>query len=548
MKKTTQELEREVVTLQEELQRQREKTSQMEKALAKLGVKVRETGQIEGQPLSQTGLWTSIRHEILTPMDAILGMTDLVLETDLEEEQRNYLEMINASADRLFGVVGDILDYSELVENKLRQDMVNFDLPDTITYDLYIAELSAKHKELDFSYNISEDIPTYLHSDPERFRQVLGNLISNGIKYTEKGSVVVAIKPAGYDPKGRLLLKVSVADTGIGLSPDKVKNVFTQPATTGIEDVGEKLSEGGLGLIVSAKLVKLFGGEIGVDSKEGKGSTFWYTWPVSNPIDMFMGELPPDMISEERDRSQVLLGGEVLLAEDEFINASITKAFLEQNGLEVTVASNGLEAVEAFCSKDFQAVLMDVQMPKMDGIEATKLIRKKERGKGSPCPIIALTAHGMHGDREKCLQAGMDDYLPKPLDRMQLVDMLAYYMTRKALLVGSDPVGQHEIMQLLVEKGWSVIIAETGRLAMYEASLSYFDLIIIDSSTSHQETVETVQTIRKLEEFSGCRATILHVCLEEGDNGDRYDQVDIDEFLARPNMEKKILSQMAAVG
>lgn len=544
MKKTNQELEKEIAVLQKKLKQEKEKTTSLEKTLAEC----RGSGQGDPQSLSQTNLWTSIRHEIFTPMDAILGMTDLMLDTDLEDEQRNYLEMVNASADRLFGVLSDIIDYSELLENKLRQDMVNFGLPDTIAYDLYVAELSAKHKDLDFSYHVSEEIPDYLHSDPERFRQVLGNLISNGIKYTEKGSVTVDVELAGYDPKGRLLLKVSVTDTGIGLSQERVKTVFMQPSTIGIEGVGEKLSEGGLGLIVSARLVKLFGGEIGVSSEEGKGSTFWYTWPMSNPIDMYMGELPPDMVGEERDRSLVLRGGKVLLAEDEFINASITKAFLEQNGLDVTVASNGMEAVKAFDAEGFQAVLMDVQMPEMDGIEATRLIRKKERGKGSPCPIIALTAHGMQGDREKCLQAGMDDYLPKPLDRIQLVDMLAYYMTRKALLVGSDPVGQHEIMQLLVEKGWSVTLAETGRLAMYEASLSYFDLIVIDSSTTSQETVETVKTIRKLEEFSGCRATILHVCLEDMDADNSYNQIDIDAFLAKPDMEEKILSQVAALG
>ena len=170
------------------------------------------------------------------------------------------------------------------------------------------------------------------------------------------------------------------------------------------------------------------------------------------------------------------------LAEDEPINASITKAFLEQYGVNVTIVENGRDAVKAMNKGSFQAILMDVQMPVLDGIEATREIRRKEKSKNTSCPIIALTAHALQGDRERCLQAGMDDYLPKPLDKDQLVEMLARYMTRKALIVGNNPESQHELIHSLVERGWAVSIAETGRLAMYEASLYHYDMIIIDSS------------------------------------------------------------------
>lgn len=523
--KDSDDLQREIRSLKIALEEQKDENNLLKKQLAE--TKMNQLG--EEEVVSQANLWTSISHEILTPMDAILGMADLVMETDLTDEQRNYLEMINASADRLFGVVSDIIDYSELQENKLRQDMVNFDLIEVVGYDLYVAELSAKHKDLSFSYHIDQEIPNHLHGDPGRLRQVLGNLISNSIKYTEKGSVDVDVKIGGYDEKGRMLLKFSVKDSGIGLTSEMKKSIFFKPATTGVKAVGDKYSEGGLGLVVSAKLVALYGGDIGVKSKEGKGSTFWFTWPVSNPLEKYMGELPPEMVGEKQDKSLVLQGGRVLLAEDEYINASITKAFLEQAGLQVTVVSDGEEAVEIFDKNKFHAVLMDVQMPNMDGIEATRIIRQKERGRGTPSPIIALTAHAMHGDREKCLQAGMDDYLAKPLDKGQLIDMLAYYMTKKALLVGSDPQSQHEVMQLLVEKGWSVTLAETGRLAMYEASLSCFDLIIIDSSTPTQDGAETVNTIRKLEQFSGGRASIIHIGLKGAESDpDEYKGVDID--------------------
>ncbi len=470
------ELEKKIAALQVELESQKRKTGEMTEQ-----VQIGEVGAVQGDTehsstvevhsLIKSKLWSSISHEILTPMDAILGMTDLVLDTKLSEEQRNYIEMINASADRLFGVVSDVIDYSELVEGKLRQDFSNFNLFEALGYDLYIAELSAKHKELSFSYSFSKEIPGYLSSDQGRVRQVLNNLVSNAIKFTANGGVKVGVEKVGYDDNRRLLLKFSVEDTGTGISPEVQKTIFQTPTVLSFSDGVDKYSGGGFGLVVSAKLVTLFGGEIGLSSIEGKGSNFWFTWPMVDPAEAYMGELPPDIFTEKQDRSQVLRGSKILLAEDEHINASITKAFLEQVGMDVTVVSNGREAVDALERDSFKAVLMDVQMPEMNGIEATVEIRKKERKRETRCPIIALTAHAMHGDRERCLQAGMDDYLAKPLDKDILVNMLARYMTRKALIVGSEPANQQEAIQPLVEKGWAVTIAETGRLAMYEASL-----------------------------------------------------------------------------
>jgi len=534
--KKQQELEQEIVRLKSELEFQQERNRKLE------GLLTRRNGEA-GLPfsdLTRSKLWSSISHEILTPMDAILGMTDLVMDTELDSDQSNYLEMINSSADRLFGVISDVIDYSQLLEGKLRRDVVNFDLFEELEYDLYIAKLSCKHKDLDFSATFSKDIPNYLNSDPARLRQVLSNIISNAIKNTDSGQVSVRIEKDGFDEKGRLLLKFSVKDSGHGLSPAIQHSIFETPLALDINGGEEKFSEGGLGMVVSARLVQLFGGEIGIESSTAEGSTFWFTWPVVNPVEMYMGELPPDMFSQVQDRSMVLRGARVLLAEDEYINASITKAFLEQAGLEVTVVSNGREALEALEKDTFQSILMDVQMPVMDGLEATAMIRKKERKKGSYTPIIALTAHAMHGDRERCLQAGMDDYLTKPLDKDQLIEMLARCMTRKALVVGSDPVNQHEIMEPLVQNGWAVILAETGRLAMYEASLSHFDMIVIDSSLPLEDGRETVKMIRKLEEFSGCRATILGMGFAGEEESRHYSDCGFDALYTRSVMEKEL--------
>lgn len=491
-------------------------------------------------PPGRTKLWSNISHEILTPMDAILGMTDLVMETDLSDEQRNYMEMINASADRLFGVISDIIDYSELCEGNLRRDLLNFDLFEELEYDLYIASLSAKHKDLEFHIEFDRNFPNYVHSDPSRLRQVLNNIVSNALKYTEKGGITVKVEQGGYDDSGKLLIRFTVKDTGIGISPDVLQDIFHHPLPVERTEENEKYSEGGLGLVVSARLVELYGGKIEVDSNEGEGATFRFTWPVVNPIELHMGELPADLFSDKQDRSMVLRGASILLAEDEYINASITQAFLEQYGVDVTVVTNGEEAVDAAGKNCFDAILMDVQMPVVDGLQATKIIRRKERKKNTNCPIIALTAHALHGDREKCMQAGMDDYLPKPLDKKQLIDMLTRYMTKKALIVGSTPDNQHDLIQPLVERGWAVNFAETGKMAMYEASLSHYDLVLIDSSLPALDGHEAVETIRKLEEYSGNRATIMGIGFSpDEEEYTLYKTSSFDSYLESPSGGKE---------
>lgn len=478
-------------------------------------------------------LLSCVSHELLTPMDAILGMTELVLETELTDEQREYLEMINASADRLFGVVSDVMDFSELDDGKLRCDMGKFNIYEELEYDLYVAKLSARHKELRFITSFSKDIPGVLLSDPARLRQVLNTLVNSAIYFTDEGEIALQIDCDGYDERGRRMLKFNVQGTGYDIPDEFRRTLFDLPVKIGTGDGADKYSGNGLGLALAARLVELFGGEIGVTSDHGQGTTFWFTWPVSNPVEMYMGELPPDMFSQVQDRSMVLRGTRILLAEDENINASVTRAFLEQVGVQVDIVANGREAVEAIKKRRYNAVLMDVQMPVLDGLEATMKIRQVEHSKKTRCPVIALTAHALGGDREKCLRAGMDDYLPKPLDKKQLIEMLARYMTKKALVVGSDPQSKQAVIDQLIHGGWAVVLAETGRMGMYEASLAHFDLIVIDSSLPVADGLEMVKTIRRLERFSGCRAVILGVGFAGEDEYAEYGKSGIDEFYLR---------------
>ena len=465
----------------------------------------------------------NISHDILTPMDGILGMTGLVLETELTQEQRQYLEMVSASADRLLGVLNDILDYSQIEAGKLRLTLEDFDLFDLLECDLYILKLAAEHKKIDLLHYIEPGIPQNVRSDPERLRQVLVNLVNNAIKFTDTGLVTVDVTTIGYDTN--LILKFSVTDTGIGIPYEKQNGIFHSLGSAG-GGFDHKHSGAGLGLAVSAKLVALAGGEIGLESEPGEGATFWFTWPVTVSAENER-HLPGKTVDEADENSFVLKGANVLLAEDEPISGALTEKLLQQVGVQVTMVENGKKAVEETEKGGYQVVLMDVQMPVMDGLTATQVIRARERQRGGHQSIIALTAHAMQGDREKCLQAGMDDYLPKPINKDQLFDMLSKYLTSTALVVDVDQASQLVVVKVLIESGWRVTIVETGRSALYEASLSNFDLIIIEVP-SQTDGIETARAIRRLEEYSGRRATIIGLGVPVGD------EMGIDDFINLP--------------
>lgn len=470
----------------------------------------------------------NISHEILTPMDGILGMTGLVLETELTQEQRRYLEMVSASADRLLGVVNDILDYSQIEAGKLQLTPEDFDLYDLLECDLYILKLAAEHKKIDLLHYIDPDIPQNVRSDPERLRQVLVNLVNNAIKFTDKGLVTVDVTTTGNDQN--LILKFSITDTGIGISYEKQIGIFHTLGSAGGGD-DHKHSGAGLGLAVSAKLVALAGGEIGLESEPGEGATFWFTWPVEVSAEK-EGQVRRT-VDETFENSFVLKGANVLLAEDEPISGALTEKLLQQAGVQVTLVENGRKAVEEIERGTYQVVLMDVQMPVMDGLAATQEIRTRERQRGGHQSIIALTAHAMQGDRERCLQAGMDDYLTKPINKDQLIDMLTKYLTSTALVVDGDQTSQLAVVQVLIESGWRVTIVETGRSAVYEASLSNFDLIIIDTVPPQTDGIETARAIRKLEDYSGRRATIIGIGTPVGDGMGVADE-GIDDFIDLP--------------
>ncbi|EKD40199.1 MAG: hypothetical protein ACD_75C00144G0008 [uncultured bacterium] len=487
----------------------------------------------------------NVSHEIRSSMNGIIGMTNLVLETELSPEQRLYLEMVSSSVDRLLVVVNEVLDFSRIETGELEIEPEDFSLKESLDHDLYVLNLAARKKDIDLTCTIEPDVPAFVHGDPNRLVQILTNLVHNGIKYTEKGGVAIKIENRGYDAKKTLLLRFSVTDTGCGIAPEKLELIshYFKQRTNSTVSMPLSVGTTGLGLTVSSQLVKLMGGEIGVESSS-EGSTFWFVLPFKEVADIssFAEKANSTLENIAENVTYVLKGAKVLLAEDEHINRVLIETILTQLGVDVTSVDNGREAVKEACSGKYQLVLMDVQMEEMDGLEATRVIRKHERKQGGHLDIIALTAQAMPGDREKCLQAGMDDYLPKPLERNQLIEVLAKFLTRRALVVDGDPISQGVVIHTLIEAGWQVTIAETRRSAMYEASLSHFDLILLDVSTPQLESLKAAKILRQLEEYSGQRALILGVGEENGFAP--LQECGFDAYLARPVTQEKILKQL----
>ncbi len=435
--------ERDAQAFNEELERRvAERTRLYETANARLKSAIRYAKQMarnaESASRSKSEFLANMSHEIRTPMNGVIGMLDLALDTALTDSQREFLEMAKYSADTLLYLLNDILDFSRIEAGKLKIEDTAFNLESVINAALAPLEFRAREKGLAIERTLDRRIPRVLVGDPSRIRQIIVNLVRNAIKFTDTGGVRIQVEwtasePAAARPEKPWALKFQIRDTGIGISPDKLAHIFNAFYQT--PDVRARGGGGaGLGLNICKKLVEMMGGRIWARSRVGEGSAIFFILPVG--VGNRQGEAPRERTARmaRRPPGTVCRGGRILLVEDEPINQRVFSRFLSNTGCSVTLAENGRIAMDLLEDRDFDLILMDIQMPEMDGIAATRAIR----GRGIDTPIIALTAHAFAEDRRRCFEAGMNAYISKPVDQEDFLNFLSRF-TSAARPRGPDP-------------------------------------------------------------------------------------------------------------
>jgi signal transduction histidine kinase len=370
----------------------------------------------------------NMSHELRTPMNAIMGFSDVLSESELSEEHRSYVDMIMDSSHNLLSLINDILDFSKLESEKIDIDIRDCQIGDLISEIESMLRPVASEKNIAFEILQCDMIPETIKTDPLRLRQCLTNLIDNAIKFTEKGHVYISVSLQDHD--GQAFLQFDVEDTGIGIPQEKLPVIFD--SFTQVDSAASRKYGGtGLGLAITRQLVQLLGGRISVVSTQAKGSIFTLEIPTGVQwsdvnTQVWNKYLPVDEINErlETEKGLVMYNGKVLVAEDNPSNQKLIAILLQKMGLEVTLADDGLEAVEQCAHQTFDIILMDMQMPNLNGYDATRQLRSQ----GVQTPIIAVTANAMTGDEQKCMSAGCDGYLSKPIDRSKLNELIEQHL------------------------------------------------------------------------------------------------------------------------